>query len=452
MEYLSEDSIKDKKKKIRKLIINFFAVMIILTFFSNTINNFSLPKVTVQNPVSDYITQEIEGEGFVEAKESIKVYFETYEENQGNKIIDDVKVKVGDRITMGQLLVDFKKQDKKSKKEKEDLEAQLKQEDITCSQYNLKLEQLKNENEYNQKTWKRKVEEAKQKMDSENKNLDIIQKLFIDGVETKANLDKQIIVYDEAKRTYEQLLDDYNKALVMGENSIKDLQYTLELEKLKIEKINKDINSIADSDNNILSPCDGIVAQVNFEKGQMVDTSKPIIVINDTSKGFQFRMKIDREASKHLQIGDVVDVSIRSFEGKDIKGKVKQIVDSTSSKEDEKEVANDKKDLIADIEFDDLKGGETGKGVINKRITAASITVPNSAINNDNNGKFVWCVGEKSGALGNKYFLRRVQVEAGECDSSKTAILSGIDEDSKVVINIEDDKGVSDGCNVIVKN
>lgn len=456
MEGLSEENIKIRKRKIRKLGINFFAVMIILTFFSSTINNFSLPKVTIERPVSDYITKEIDGEGLAEAKEPVKVYMQVSDENQSGKIIDAVKVKVGDKVTKDQTLVEFKKQNKKEEKDKADLEAQLSQENITYNQYSLKLEELKNENSYSEKTLQRKTDEAKDKMDSESKNLDIIQKLFGEGVEVKANLDKQIGVYNDAKRAYEQASDDYNKALKSGQNSIKDMEYNLQMEKAKIDKINMDICSFADNDSSsVLSPCDGVVTQINFENGQMVDTSKPILIINDISRGFQFRMKVSKEAAKYLAIGDSVEVKLENFEGKTTKGEVKEISDSKNNKSDGNENSKEdlnSKDIVMDIESDGLKGGETGEGYISKKISESVTTVPNSAINSDNNGKFLWIVEEKTGVLRNKAILRKIQVTTGESDNSKTAILSPIDEEAKVVIKVEADKSVSDGCNVMIKN
>lgn len=57
-----------RKKLIGKLSLLFLMTMIGLTFFSNTINNFALPRVQTVRPASGALIKEIFGEGTVEVK------------------------------------------------------------------------------------------------------------------------------------------------------------------------------------------------------------------------------------------------------------------------------------------------------------------------------------------------------------------------------------------------
>ncbi|WP_027626100.1 efflux RND transporter periplasmic adaptor subunit [Clostridium lundense] len=432
MECVKEDNQINRKKKIKKLTINFFVIMAALTFFSNTINNFFLPKVTVESPVSGSISKEINSLGVIEARESAKLYGES------GKIVEEVNVKIGDKVTKGKILIRLKKEDLKSK---------LEEENIKYNQYNLELEKLKNEGIYKEKNLKRKVEETKEKMNSEIKNLDKTSKLVKEGYEAQVSLDKQVLVLSDAKRAYEQALDDYNNALNEQRNSIKKVEYDIQMEKNEINKINKDMSISSD----ISAPCDGVISELNVEKGQTVDGSKPIIIINNSSKGFQFRMSVDNANLKYIAKGDKINITMKSTEDKNVEGTIREIVNSPITKEGKKD--DSKKDLLIDINMKNLIGGEEGDGFISKKISSSTIVIPNSAVNTDMDGsKFVFVLKEKNGVLGNQYSLKKFKISIGESDNANTAIRNGITQDDKVVIKVEDDKAVSDGSYVTIKN
>ena len=50
------------------------------------------------------------------------------------------------------------------------------------------------------------------------------------------------------------------------------------------------------------------------------------------------------------------------------------------------------------------------------------LLVPNSAIREDNNGKFVLAVVSKSSPLGNRYIAKRVDVQVIASDDTKSAV------------------------------
>lgn len=59
--------VRGKRDWVKNAIIIFLAVLLVLTFFSNTIMNYSLPEVAAQYPLSTTITTKIRGSGTVEA-------------------------------------------------------------------------------------------------------------------------------------------------------------------------------------------------------------------------------------------------------------------------------------------------------------------------------------------------------------------------------------------------
>ena len=93
--------VKEKSKKrelIKTIAIVFLAVLLVLTFFSGTIMNYSLPEVATQLVSSGTINAKIRGSGTLAANESYDVMLDQTRE------IHSVCVKVGDTVEQGDLL------------------------------------------------------------------------------------------------------------------------------------------------------------------------------------------------------------------------------------------------------------------------------------------------------------------------------------------------------------
>lgn len=93
--------VKEKSKKrelIKTIAIVFLAVLLVLTFFSQTIMNYSLPEVATQMVTSGTINAKIRGSGTLAANESYEVNLKQTRE------VRSVCVKVGDTVEEGTLL------------------------------------------------------------------------------------------------------------------------------------------------------------------------------------------------------------------------------------------------------------------------------------------------------------------------------------------------------------
>ena len=93
--------VKEKSKKrelIKTIAIVFLAVLLVLTFFSNTIMNRSLAEVSTSLVASGTINARIRGSGAVSANESYEVVLDQTRE------VRSVCVKVGDTVSQGDLL------------------------------------------------------------------------------------------------------------------------------------------------------------------------------------------------------------------------------------------------------------------------------------------------------------------------------------------------------------
>ncbi|MFG6347480.1 MAG: biotin/lipoyl-binding protein, partial [Lachnospiraceae bacterium] len=83
---------------IKNIAIIFLVIMLLLTFFSNTIMNYSLAEVETAFAESGTLTTKIRGEGFVEAREPVNV------SSKNEREILKVLVKDGDKVKKGQAL------------------------------------------------------------------------------------------------------------------------------------------------------------------------------------------------------------------------------------------------------------------------------------------------------------------------------------------------------------
>ena len=87
-----------RREWVKTFAIIFLAILLVLTFFSNTIMNRSLPEVAAQYVESGTINAKIRGTATVAADETYDVTI-----NQTRKI-RSVMVKVGDNVSAGDVL------------------------------------------------------------------------------------------------------------------------------------------------------------------------------------------------------------------------------------------------------------------------------------------------------------------------------------------------------------
>ena len=104
---MNENSGKKRREWVKNAAIIFLSVMLVLTFFSNTFMNYSLPEVAAQYVQSGTITAKIRGTGTVESGDPYNVKITE------TRTISSVLVKTGDKVEKGAPLLLL--EDKESK-------------------------------------------------------------------------------------------------------------------------------------------------------------------------------------------------------------------------------------------------------------------------------------------------------------------------------------------------
>ena len=87
-----------KRELIKNIAIVFLVIMLILTFFSNTIMNRTRPEVSTQSVSSGPVTTQVRGEGVVEAEDPYNLVVDE------TRKVKSVPVRVGDHVNEGDII------------------------------------------------------------------------------------------------------------------------------------------------------------------------------------------------------------------------------------------------------------------------------------------------------------------------------------------------------------
>ena len=94
---MNESQVK-RRSWIKNIIIVFLVVLLVLTLFSNTILNYSLPEVAVQYPQYATIASRVRQTATVEANQTYSVTIDQ------TRIVSSVEVRVGQSVKKGDVL------------------------------------------------------------------------------------------------------------------------------------------------------------------------------------------------------------------------------------------------------------------------------------------------------------------------------------------------------------
>ena len=87
-----------KSKIITALLVVFLVIILVLTFFSNTIMNRSLPEITTVSVSAGKLTETVRCQGVVEAEQSYEI------KSDGNRTVEKIYIKEGQQVKEGDKL------------------------------------------------------------------------------------------------------------------------------------------------------------------------------------------------------------------------------------------------------------------------------------------------------------------------------------------------------------
>ena len=542
---MNENGGKKRREWVKNAAIIFLSVMLVLTFFSNTFMNYSLPEVAAQYVQSGTITAKIRGTGTVESGDPYNVKINE------TRTISSVLVKTGDKVEKGAPLLLL--EDKESKeltdaqaaldKAMLDFELALLSGDISNSAFqNVQNGNVSSLNTYQSRIvaaeaeidkWQKQVDEATTAINqlktaqvnvdaggapdtsSEQNKVNVAQaalnsdeiKIAKDKISEwqaaqatcQATIDKynekiassvsgngfvnqvtedeyqlavknrdqyqslinerqafinnntdKVKAYDEKVKA----LADANKALTEKQNSktnstnsltvqtqnwqteldkrniqlkaaqdtkaqlLKDISTELNLD-YQLDSLKKQRDDIAKLQENavgasIEAPMSGTITSVTVKAGDEAQPDTALVTMQPEGKGFTMSFSVTNDQAKRLSVGDKADL-VNSWRYSDMDITLASIKPDTTD-------PGQKKLLTFDITGDEVTPGQSLNVSVGQKSANYDLIVPNSAIREDSNGKFILIVESKSSPLGNRYVATRVDVEVLASDDTQSAV------------------------------
>ena len=167
----------------------------------------------------------------------------------------------------------------------------------------------------------------------------------------------------------------------------------------------------------ITAPISGTVTQLNVTAGKNTDASTPVAVLQPEGKGYTLSFSVTNEQARRLSVGDVADL-VNAWYYDDVTVTLANIKPDTTD-------PGKKKLLTFDV-TGSVTAGQTLNISVGQKSANYDYIVPNSAIREDNNGKFILIVESKQGPLSTRYIASRVDVEVLASDDTQSAVSAAL--------------------------
>jgi hypothetical protein len=258
--------------------------------------------------------------------------------------------------------------------------------------------------------------------DSENTVADLTAKeaeAKTDMGGTKAEVDKSVrdLLYSLEEQRLSLSEKKENDAIESGKSAIDIATKKEQLDELK-EKVEK-LEENTDEGSKIVAPVAGIVTTVNLVSGNTTEAGGLAAEIAVTASGYTASFSVTNDQARRVNVGDVAEVTNGYWYGDST------IATLSSIKADETDPGTKKK-LVFKI-TGDVTPGQSLSLQLGQRAEYYPSVVPNSAIREDNEGKFVLQLQAKNTPLGSRYTAVRVDITVVATDGKVSAV-SGLDD------------------------
>lgn len=279
------------------------------------------------------------------------------------------------------------------------------------------LEKAQKAAERNQNSQKKKLQTQLNALDDAKTESEYkLEKAQTDLENAKANA----VTAEEAEaavKAASRALED--KILSLSETKTKDSQsdkiarMQLAVCQKKIDRLEKKVAKLskASGKNEITAPVAGVVSSISIVAGEKTSPDAVLAVIQIVEKGYQVKLQVTGEQSKKIKEGDRADIlNVWGGEVNAVISKIAAVEGDPKSKE-----------VIFQVSGD-VEVGQNLELSVGQQSATYDTVVPNSAIREDNNGKFILIVNAKSSPLGNRYIAQRVKVDVIAQDDTNAAI------------------------------
>ena len=417
-----------RKDWIKNLTIVFLSIMLILTFFSNTIMNYSLPQVATRYVQEGSITPKVRGSGAAEVDDPYSV------KAPNGRVIAAVNVKAGDEVKKDDVIFELQDSEsdelKEARKEYEEAKSNFQKALFSGDLTSDAVERIRNGEYLTDDEMQEILDEV---------NSDYEDALYEDteaglaverlnGTTNTASMGADEEAVKQAERNAKKLAEaqaykaeteaeltratnnrDTTVKSIQAELELKAIQKTMEDAQAKVESLEK-----AEKSETVKAPIDGKIVSVTYNAGDTTSSDTVGAVIQPEGKGMTVSFTCTKEQAQMLKTGMEAKPQ-NEWAYSDFKATLVSITADASD-------SSGGKILKFEIQSPDVEAGDTIQLSVGENTKTYDLTVPNNAVREDNNGKFILIVSSKESPLGNRYIATRVDVQVLESDDLLTAI------------------------------
>lgn len=525
-----------RKKLIKKVATIFLVVLLLLTFFSNTIMNYSLPEVATEPVTSGTVSNKVRGQGVVETNSDNEITV------SGTRKIKEVKVQVGDEVKKGDVLFTFEEGENTELNEAEDslenmelsyaksllkMAPDYTEDNISIKEAKQDLEDAIDAQEKAKKNDK-ELKKAKEALEETKKSIETVQ-ANVEDLQSKADAYAELGDYDtvdtqlaDDEKAMKRLKEDLAIAKENGEDTLsldreiedrqaaidkekqllealkssktvksdlnaakkqlEELQKTQETQEAKVTELSakmtlkdakaavkekkKSVESLVraldkrkeedalnqqseamdneqaqkeieeqrekvnklksgDDQKEVKATEDGVVSEISVKEGDTVSADMPLARLQLSDSGYIVKVKVTKAQSKLIKTGD--EATVENIWDDSVSATVKNIRVDTE---------NPNQSMIVTFEVKgDVSVGQTLAFSVGERNNRYEAVVPNNAVREDSKGKFVLILKVKGTPLGNRYTVKRADVEVQASDDNSSGVTGGVYEYDNVITN-----------------
>ena len=285
----------------------------------------------------------------------------------------------------------------------------------TVNEYSLILETYKNEESSLKDTIKQK-----------NKELDNLKKQLSESttdLTPEALADK----IKEQKNSVDSLEAALKITQATENQTTTTNKLTREDQKKQLEELAAKIETYKNAPENtqVTAPIAGKITAINFTAGESVTSGNTVASIEIADKGYIVEISMAADQARKIQVGTPCSV-VNSWWYSNIEASVTGMRSDPSSQ--------GKNRIITITVSGDVSEGQTLNFSIGDKSQSYDSVLPNSAIREDNDGKFVLVVESKKTPLNMRYTAKRVDIEVLASDDTQSAV-SGLYGSEFVITN-----------------
>ena len=293
------------------------------------------------------------------------------------------------------------------------------------------LEKVRNGYKYVKvKDYEKRIDTANTELDTLNNELENAKEKLSDlqaqGTDSEDSLKERIKTLERQIITSTSELEQS-----IADASEKNKEQALELEKKKkeIDKAAKEITKLEEkyTSTEVLAPISGEIVSLNVTSGQKTQPDTSLCEIALAEQGYKMTMTVTQEQAAKLRMGVQAEVTSYIPYGKTITATL------TAIKNDTANPGSRQKILEFSVEGDGANVNETLSVAVGDKNASYDNTVPNTAIREDSDGKYILIVESQATPISTRYKAKRVAVNVLASDDTRSAISGDFQSYSYVI-------------------